>query len=168
MKTIEWAKVPDIPGPKSSGEETKWVVPEKFFDQFPEVLEIDPLPSERAMYQQFRLLLDAATKDPELKKVLVATAIDTEEKVIHPFFLWKHNGLPAGNGWNRSVNNAQWGIDYFNRTGTAKSNMFDNRPNETQYFYTDNDGEGVQLKGSASYEITFPPDTSRRSMVSGR
>lgn len=156
MKTIEWAKVPDIPGPKSSGEETKWVVPEKFFDQFPEVLDIvDPLPGERAMYQQFRLLLDAAANDPELKKTLVATAVETDEKVIHPFFLWKHNGLPAGNGWNRSVNNAQWGIDYFNRTGTAKSNMFDNRPNETQYFYTDNDGSGSQLTGGSAYEITF-------------
>jgi hypothetical protein len=90
----------------------------------------DPLPGEQALYGQFRLLLDAASKDPELKKVLVATAIETEEKVIKPFFEWKHNGRPAGNGWNRSVNNAQYGIDYFNRTGTSKSNMFDNRPNE--------------------------------------
>ena len=156
MKAIEWSKVPNIPGPKSSGEETKWVIPEKFFDQFGEALDIvDPLPGEEAMYGQFRLLLDAASKDPELKKVLVATAIDTEEKVIKGFFQWKHNGRPAGNGWNRSTNNAQFGIDYFNRTGTAKSNMFDNRPTETQYFYTDNDGAGAQLSGASSYEITF-------------
>ncbi|WP_271583087.1 DUF1254 domain-containing protein [Bradyrhizobium sp. CCBAU 45389] len=156
MKTIEWSKVPNIPGPKSSGEETKWVIPEKFFDQFDEVLDIvDPLPGEEAMYGQFRLLLDTASKDPELKKVLVATAIDTEEKVIKSFFQWKHNGRPAGNGWNRSTNNAQFGVDYFNRTGTAKSNMFDNRPTETQYFYTDNDGAGAELKGSSSYEITL-------------
>jgi hypothetical protein len=156
MKTIEWANVSDIPGPESTGEETKWVVPDKFFDQFGEVLEIvDPLPGEEAMYQQFRLILDAAARDPELKKVLVAAAVETEEKVIRPFFEWKHNGRPAGNGWNRSTNNAQWGIDYFNRTGTAKSNMFDNRPNETQYFYTDYDGAGGQLTGSGSYEITF-------------
>ena len=33
MKTIEWSKAPNIPGPKSTGEETKWVVPEKFFDE---------------------------------------------------------------------------------------------------------------------------------------
>ncbi|WP_246529568.1 DUF1254 domain-containing protein [Microvirga zambiensis] len=49
----------------------------------------------------------------------------------------------------------QWGIDYFNRTGTAKSNMFDNRPNETQYFYTDYDSAGGELNGNGSYEITF-------------
>ena len=157
MKTIDWSKVPDIQGPKSSGEETKWVVPEKFFDQFGEALDsVDPLPGEEALYGQFRLLLDAAAKDPELKNVLVATAVETEQKVIHPFFQWKHNGRPAGNGWNRSTNNAQWGIDYFNRTGTAKSNMFDNRPSETQYFYTDYDASGGELNGSGSYLITLP------------
>ncbi|WFU36186.1 DUF1254 domain-containing protein [Bradyrhizobium brasilense] len=156
MKTIEWSKAPDIKGPASSGEETKWVIPEKFFDQFGEVLDIvDPLPGEEAMYGQFRLLTDAAARDPELKKVLVATAVDTDEKVVKQFFQWKHNGRPAGNGWNRSTNNAQFGLDYFNRTGTAKSNMFDNRPNETQYFYTDYDGAGAELSGGNSYDITF-------------
>ena len=156
MKTIDWSKVPDIQGPKSDGEETKWVVPEKFFDEFGQALELaDPLPGEEALYGQFRLLLDSAAKDPELKKVLVATAVETEEKVIKPFFQWNHNGRPAGNGWNRSTNNAQFGLDYFNRTGTAKSNMFDNRPTETQYFYTDNDGAGGELNGGGSYEITF-------------
>jgi hypothetical protein len=156
MKTIEWSNVPDIPGPKSTGEETKWVVPEKFFDEFGEVLDIvDPLPGEEALYAQFRLLLDTAAKNAELKKLLVDTAIETDKAVIKPFFEWKHNGRPAGNGWNRSTHNAQWGIDYFNRTGTAKSNMFDNRPNETQYFYTDYDGVGAELIGSESYQITF-------------
>jgi hypothetical protein len=156
MKTIEWSKLPNVPGPKSTGEETKWVVPEQFFDQFGEALDIvDPLPGEEALYGQFRLLLDAASKDPELKKLLVEAAVETEQKVIQPFFLWKHNGRPAGNGWNRSVNNAQFGIDYYNRTATAKSNMFENRPNETQYFYTDYDGAGGELNGSGSYEITF-------------
>src|SRR5262249_41979553 len=161
MKTIEWAKVPPIQVPNSddaSSGETKWVVPDKFFDQLGDALAAaDPLPGEEALYGQFRLLLDAAAKDPALKKVLVDTAIDTEEKVIKPFFQWKHNGRPAGNGWNRSTNNAQFGVDYFNRTGTSKSNMFDNRPTETQYFYTDYDGSGAELNGSGSYQITFGP-----------
>jgi hypothetical protein len=160
MKTIDWANTPDIPVPQSEGDssggETKWVIPEKFFDQVPEVINtVDPLPGEEAMYGQFRLLLDAAAKDPELQKLLVEIAVETEEKAIHPFFEWKHNGRPAGNGWNRSTNNAQFGIDYFNRAGTSKSNMFDNRPNETQYFYTDYDGAGAQLTGGGSYEVTF-------------
>lgn len=158
MKTIEWTKVTNIPAPPqdASSGETKWVVPEKFFDQFGEVLDnVNPLPGEEAMYGQFRLLMTLAAKDPELKKLLVETAVEAEDKVIHPFFQWKYNGHPAGNGWNRSTNNAQWGIDYYNRTGTAKSNMFDNRPDETQYFYTDNDGVGAQLSGGNNYEITF-------------
>ena len=159
-KTIEWAKLPNIPAPPSGGDsdggETKWVVPEKFFDQFGDALAAaDPLPGEEALYAQFRALLDAAAKDPAIKKLLVDTAVETEEQVIKPFFQWKYNGRPAGNGWNRSTNNAQWGIDYFNRTGTAKSNMFDNRPDETQYFYTDFDGDGGQLSGGGNYEITF-------------
>lgn len=158
MKTIDWANVEDIPGPggDSGDGETKWVIPDQFFDQLPDVLNtVEPLQGEEALYGQFRLLLDAAAKDPELKKVVVATAVEAEDRAIQPFFEWKHNGRPAGNGWNRSTNNAQFGVDYFNRTGTSKSNMFDNRPTETQYFYTDFDSVGGELEGSGSYEITF-------------
>ncbi|MFK8332906.1 DUF1254 domain-containing protein [Pseudomonas sp. BJa5] len=159
MKTIDWKNTPDIPNPnagKASGGETKWVIPEKFFDQLPRVLDmVPPLPGEEALYGQFRLLLESAEKDPALKKLLVQTAVQSEQEIIKPFFEWKHNGRPAGNGWNRSTNNARFGLDYFNRTGTAKSNMFDNRPNETQYFYTDFDGAGKQLNGNNRYEVTF-------------
>lgn len=161
MKTIDWKNTKPIPTPPSdaSAGETKWVVPEKFFDQFPEVLAtVSPLPGEESLYAQFRQLMDVAKADPEIKKILVETAIATEVEVIQPFFQWKHNGRPAGNGWNRSTNNAQWGVDYYDRTGSARSNMFDNKPNETQYFYTDFDAEGGQLNGKNSYSITFPKD----------
>lgn len=132
------------------------MVPEKFFDELGAVLQaVPPLPGEEALYSNLHALLDAARRNPEIKKVLVETAISTDKEVIQPFFEWKHNGRSAGNGWNRSVNNAKAGFDYFNRTGTAKSNMFDNKPNETQYFYTDNDSAGRQLSGHNSYEITF-------------
>jgi hypothetical protein len=62
MKTIDWSKVPAIPGPKSEGGgETAWVVPEKFFDQLGTVLDtVAPLPGEEALYGQFRVLLDSA------------------------------------------------------------------------------------------------------------
>lgn len=158
MKTREWAKLPSLPGAASDGGETKWVVPEKFFDEFASVLDqVPPLPGEEGLYGQFRSMLDAADKNPALKQLLTDTAIATENDVIKQFFAWKHNGVPAGNGWNRSVNNAQYGLDYFNRTGTSKSNMFDNRPNETQYFYTDNDASGAPLDGNRGYSVTFPP-----------
>jgi len=35
--------------------------------------------------------------------------------------------------------------------------MFDNRPNETQYFYTDGDTAGAALNGNKAYEVTFAP-----------
>jgi hypothetical protein len=157
MKSKDWSKAPAIPGPKSKGgAETQWVVPEKFFDQLGGVLDtVPPLPGEEALYAQFRALLDAAAKSPSVKKLLVATAVEADRTIIKPFHDWRHNGRPAGNGWNRSTNNSQWGIDYFNRTGTSKSNMFDNRPNETQYFYTDFDASGGKLDGNATYSITF-------------
>lgn len=158
MKSIKWDSVPSIPGPANQeAGETKWVVPEKFFDEFPAVLDgVPPLPGEEAMYAQFRWLMNLAAKDPAIKKALVEEAVAAEKELIGPFFQWKHNGKPAGNGWNRSVNNAQWGVDYFNRAGTSKSNMFDNRPNETQYFYTDYDSAAGQLSGAKNYAITFP------------
>jgi hypothetical protein len=62
---------------------------------------------------------------------------------------------PAGNGWNSPVNNAQWGTDYLNRTATAKSNMYDNRPEETKYIYRDDDSQGKQLDGHNLYTVTF-------------
>ena len=159
MKSTEWAKAPAMPGPQAEGGgETKWVVPEKYFEQLGTVLDtVPPLPGEEALYGQFRVLLDAAAKDPEVKKALVEAAVATERDVFGPFFEWTRNGRPAGNGWNRSTNNAQFGHDYYNRAGTAKSNMFDNKPTETQYIYTDTDSTGTSLDGTQSYQITFAP-----------
>jgi hypothetical protein len=168
VRTTGWKALPVAPGPPSDGEgEAKWVAPEQYFDQLGDVLdEVPPLPGEEAMYAQFRLLLDVAARDARIKRVLVDTAVASEADVIAPFFAWRHNGTPAGNGWNRSTNNAQWGVDYANRTGTAKSNMFDNRPVETQYFYTDDDGDGNPLQGNRTYRVTFAEEPPVRGFWS--
>lgn len=157
-KTIDWEKLPALPSAGSQGGgETKWVVPENFFDQIGTVIDtVSAQPGEEALYAQFRALLDVAKSNGDIAKVLTDAAVDSEREVIDPFLQWIHNGVPVGNNWNRSVNNAQFGFDYFNRTATAKSNMFENRPNETQYFYTDNDGAGAPLQGNKSYQVTFP------------
>ena len=155
MKIMDWSATPEFPAPKVEGE-NKWVVPELFFDQLPDIMDkVEPLPGEEALYASIRQILKAAEKDSEIKDILVQVAIETEEEVIGPLFQWKYNGKPAGNGWNRSVNNAIWGFDYLMRSSTARSNMFDNRPNETQYFYTDNDTKGEQLLGHNLYTVTF-------------
>ena len=155
MKIMDWANTPSFPAPPVEGERA-WVVPQVFFDQLPAIMDsIPPMKGEEAMYASIRQVLKAAETDEAVKKALLEVAIETEKEVIKPLFLWKHNGIPAGNGWNRSVNNAIWGFDYLERTACARSNMFENRPNETQYFYTDYDTQGEQLESTNSYTVTF-------------
>src|SRR5262249_10526752 len=107
------------------------------------------------LYAWIGSVLEAAAKDPEIKKTLQETAVESEREMISPLFQWHYNGRAAGNGWNSPVNNAEGGTDYLNRTGTAKSNMYDNRPEETKYIYREDDSEGKQLDGSNIYVITF-------------
>jgi hypothetical protein len=157
MKIKDWSKSPHFSAPNSSGSgETKWVNPETFFDQLPAVMkQVPPLPGEEALYQWIASVLDAAAKDPAIKKALTESAVAAESEVITPLFKWRNNGRPAGNGWNSPVNNAKWGTDYLNRTGTAKTNMYDNMPEETKYIYTDDDSQGQQLNGQNTYALTF-------------
>ncbi|HEY6347715.1 MAG TPA: DUF1254 domain-containing protein [Bryobacteraceae bacterium] len=156
-KTTDWSKLPHIPAPPASGKgETKWVEPETFFDQLPAVMkQVPPLPGEEALYNWIGSVLEAAAKDPGIKKTLAETAIAAEAEMITPFLQWRYNGRSAGNGWNSPVNNAEWGTDYLNRTGSAKADMYDNRPEETKYIYTDGDSLGKPLNGNNSYAITF-------------
>lgn len=158
MKSYDYANIPSIgEKPNPSAGETKWVIPDKFFDQLDNVLtKVAPLPGEEALYAQFRHLVDAGKQDPKVRQWMNEAAEQTDKTVIADFFKWQNNGVPAGNGWNRSKHNAEFGVDYYNRTGTSKSNMFDNKPDETQYFYTDNDAGGVQLDGKHDYTVTFP------------
>ena len=119
MKIKDWSDVPSFPTPPSEGE-NKWVVPEVFFDQLPGVMDlVPPLPGEEALYASIRQVLETAERDPEVKKALVEVAVETEREVIGPMFLWKHNGIPAGNGWNRSYNNAGWGYEFQLAAGTG-------------------------------------------------
>ena len=56
-------------------------------------------------------------------------AVAAESEMIDPFFQWRN---AAGNGWNSPVD-VRVGDRSPNRTATAKSNMYDNRPEETKY-----------------------------------
>ncbi len=119
--------------------------------QFP----ISPLPGEEALYGWINSVFAAAEKDPATKAALVESFMAADKEIIAPMFEWKYNGASAGNGWNSPKNNAAWGTDYINRTGTAKSNMYDNKPNETKYIYRDFDSAGQQLNGKNNYTVTF-------------
>jgi hypothetical protein len=160
MKTKDWHKTPSYPVPAGGGKgETKWVVPEKFFDQLPQVMkEIPPLPGEESIYATFQSVLDAAAQDPKIKEALVQTAVATEKDLIAPLFDFHNNGRPIGSGWNSPPNGAQWGVDYLSRAATARSNMYDNAPETTRYIYTDFDLAGQRLNSSHKYTVTFPKD----------
>jgi hypothetical protein len=157
MKIKDWSKLPHFPAPKSDGKgETKWANPETFFDELPALMkQVPPLPGEEALYRWISSVLEAAAKDPAIKQTLKETAAAADSDLIASFLQWRHNGRPAGNGWNSATNNAAWGTDYLNRTAIGKSNIYENRPEETKYIYTDDDSQGQQLDGRNIYTITF-------------
>ena len=156
MKVIDWSKAPHFPAPAGASGETKWVQPEKYYDQLPGVMKlVPPLPGEEALYGWINSVFAAAEKDPATKTALVESFVSADKGLIAPMFEWKYNGTSAGNGWNSPKNNAQWGTDYLNRTGTAKSNMYDNKPDETKYIYRDFDSAGQRLNGKNNYTVTF-------------
>lgn len=157
MKTKDWHKTPTFNAPDNAGgEETKWVVPEKFFDELPIVMkEIPPLPGEESLYAQFQAVLDAAAKDPKIKAILTQTAIDAEKTLITPLLQFHNNGRPVGNGWTSPSNGAAWGVDYLSRAATSRSNMYDNAPETTRYIYNDFDSAGARLNGANKYTVTF-------------
>jgi hypothetical protein len=156
MKAKDWKKTPSFPAPPSGGGEAKWVIPEKFFDQLPQVMqEIPPLSGEEALYKMFQSVLDAAEKDPKIKEALSQTAIAAEKDLLGPLLQFHNNGRPVGNGWTSPPNGARWGFDYLSRAATARSNMYDNAPEETRYIYTDFDSAGQRLNGAHAYTVTF-------------
>jgi hypothetical protein len=159
MKTKDWKKSPTFQAPSSGSGETKWVIPDKFFDQLPQVMkEVPPLPGEESLYAMFQSVLDAAAKDPKIKETLTATAVAAEKDLISSLFQFHNNGRPVGNGWTSPPNGAAWGVDYLSRAASAKSNMYDNAPTTTRYIYTDFDSSSQQLNGAKKYTVTFKKD----------
>jgi hypothetical protein len=91
-------------------------------------------------------------------KTLQATAFAADQELIAPMMQWRYNGQPAGNGWTSPADNAAFGTDYIHRAGAVKADPYDNKRNETMYFYTDNDTQLGQLDGKSSYVVTFPKE----------
>ncbi|MCP1419523.1 hypothetical protein J3D47_003766 [Pseudomonas laurylsulfativorans] len=155
--TKDWKATPHFPAPQKTSAEVRWVNPQTFFDQLPEVLaKVPPLAGEESRYAMIQALLDAAAKDPAVKAAIVKAAVDTEEKVVSPLFSFQTNGSRLPNGWNSPINAARWGNDHLTRTATAKSNMYTNQPEETRYFFLEVDEKGQRLHGDHRYTLTFP------------
>ena len=159
MKTMEWSKLPKVPGAPPGEEETRWVFPEKFFDELPAVLaDAPPLPGEEARYAQVLAVLAAAKDNPKMKQAMIEAARDAEEKLVNPLFQFRNYGQQLPHNWSTISNESAFGTDYFTRTAVAKSNILVNSPNETKYFYQDLDASGARLNSSNRYTVTFAKD----------
>jgi hypothetical protein len=161
MKRHDWSKLPKFsaPGGSGAGAETRWVFPETFLDQLSLVMkDAPPLPGEEARYAAMLALIDAANKDPALKKAIVDEATKTETDLVAPLLQFRNWGLQLPHNWSTTSNNAAFGADYFTRTAVAKSNILVNAPLETKYFYQDLDATSARLNGSNRYTVTFAKD----------
>jgi len=158
MKITDWKKTPSTPADKDAAKkpETKWVVPEKFFDQLPSILEEVPqMRGEEAFYAQMHALLAEIAKNPKVKEMAVKAAVDAEANYVTPLFQFMNVGYPVKYNWTTQRNGAQFGYDYLTRVACAKANIFVNKPNETRYFYQDLDSSAMRLNGSNKYTVTF-------------
>jgi hypothetical protein len=159
MKAMEWSKLPKVAGAPPGEEETRWVLPEKFFDELPAVLaDAPPLPGEEARYAQVLAVLAAAKDNPKIKQAMIEAARDAEEKLVNPLFQFRNYGQQLPHHWSTISSESAFGTDYFTRTAVAKSNILVNSPNETKYFYQDLDGSGARLNSSNRYTVTFAKD----------
>jgi hypothetical protein len=161
VKSQDWSKLPSLASPtKDSGSgETKWVFPDKFFDELPAVLKDAPaLPGEESRYAQVLAVIEAAKKDPLLKKAIIEEAHKADSELIDPLLQFRNWGIPLANNWTTADNCAAFGTDYFTRTAIAKSNILVNASAETKYFYQDLDSNATRLNGSSQYTVTFAKD----------
>jgi hypothetical protein len=158
MKQHDWGKLPKLSAPTgdSGAGETKWVFPDKFFQELPLVMkDAPPLPGEEALYAQIQAVLAAVQKDPALKAAMIDEATKAENELVTPLLQFRNWGQQLANHWSTTSNNAAFGTDYFTRTAVAKSNILVNAPAETKYLYQDLDATGARLNGANYYTVTF-------------
>ncbi|MGJ7512175.1 DUF1254 domain-containing protein [Variovorax sp. GT1P44] len=159
MKATDWSRILKAPAAPHGEEETRWVLPEKFFDELAEVLaDAPPLPGEEARYAQVLAVLAAAKDEPDLKQAMIEAATQAEEELVNPLFQFRNYGQRLPNHWTTISNESAFGTDYFTRTAVAKSNILVNSPDETKYFYQDLDEAGTRLHSDKKYTVTFPKD----------
>jgi hypothetical protein len=159
IKSMEWSKLPKAAAAPHGEEETRWVSPEKFFDELPTVLaDAPPLPGEEARYAQVLAVLAAAKDNAKIKQAMLEAAKEAEDKLVNPLFQFRNYGQQLPHNWSTIANESAFGADYFTRTAVAKSNILVNSPNETKYFYQDLDASGARLNNSNRYTVTFAKD----------
>jgi len=159
MKTTDWRQVPVVPAAAGGADaQSRWVAPETFLADLPAALaDARPLPGESARYAQVLAVAAAAARDARLRQVFEQAVAAADRELVEPLFEFRNHGRRLPHHWSTIANGACFGTDYFTRTAVAKSNIFVNRPNETQYFHQDFDRDGARLRGSGRYTVTFAP-----------
>ncbi|MGY2167503.1 DUF1254 domain-containing protein [Pseudomonas gingeri] len=156
VKQRDWRKVPRFPAEAQGDGETRWVLPEKFFDELPAILaDARPLPGEASRYAQLAALAKIAQADPAMKQVMIDEAQKADSEVVTPLLQFRNYGQQLPHHWSTIGNGAAFGTDYFLRTAVARSNIFVNKSIETKYFYQDLDQGGARLNGDQRYTVTF-------------
>jgi len=159
MKTHDWAnEIPQIHmgRRKPSQNEIQYVKPRRFFPNLRRVLKkLKAQPDEQDIYTRAKKLRRAWILH---RKQLETIAEEQESMIANTYMQWSNDGVAVSNGnnWYTSVNSAAWTFsDYIYRTATAKSNMFENRAEETRYYFTDTDSDIHSLNGGSRYIISF-------------
>jgi hypothetical protein len=101
MKSMDWHAIKQVPASASGEEETKWVVPERFFQELPAVLaDALPLPGEEARYAQVMAVLAAAKDNPSLMAAMISAAKEADEKLVTPLFQFRNYGQQLPFNWS--------------------------------------------------------------------
>jgi hypothetical protein len=96
MNRRDWSKSQKFPAEASGESETKWVLPEKFVEQLPLVMnDAPPLPGEEARYGRIRAVLAAAQKEPALKQAMTDEATKTDKDVVGLSSSFATTGFPC-------------------------------------------------------------------------
>ena len=122
IKSKDWNALPKVPDTSGDGQaETKWVFPEKFFDELPAVFaDAPPLPGEEARYAQVLAVIEGAKGDPKLKAAMTQAAVEADAQLVEPLFEFRNYGLQLPGNWSTIANGAEFGTDYLTRTAVAR------------------------------------------------
>lgn len=113
MKSTDWSKLKKVPAGATGEAESKWVFPDKFFDELPAILaDAPPLPGEEARYAQMQALLAAIKANPALKDPLIAAVTEVESNVVTPLFQFRNYGQQLPHNWSTISTETAFGVDY--------------------------------------------------------
>ena len=84
------------------------------------------------------------------------------------FFQWRHNGVLRATIGTARRYNAEFGVDYVNRRH-RQVEYVDNRPTETQYFYTGRRRRSARRsRHERLHHLVPPPTVTAGAPASGR